>query len=115
LLVDVLGGRIIEEGRNDLLATESTFVALADGVIELGRPLEDGSPAMRDWQRHAPEDAYHALTWKVRDLDQAAAHLDALGIRAQARTSTAIVTDPADTLGVAWGFSSELVSGDPRR
>ncbi len=115
LFVDVLGGRIIGEGRNDLLATQSTFVALADGVIELGQPLADGSPAMRDWQRHAPEDAYHALTWKVRDLDRAAAHLGALGVRVQARTDTAIVTDPAATLGVAWGFSSELVPGDPRR
>jgi catechol 2,3-dioxygenase-like lactoylglutathione lyase family enzyme len=115
LFVEVLGGRIVEESRNDLLATQSTYVALADGLIELGQPLEDGSPAMQDWQRHAPDDAYHALTWKVRDLDQAAAHLDASGVRVQARTDTAIVTDPADTLGVAWGFSSELVSGDPRR
>jgi hypothetical protein len=96
------------------LATESTFVALADGVIELGQPLEEGSPAMFDWQQHAPDDAYHALTWKVRDLDQAAAHLEAAGVGVRARTDTAIVTDPADTLGVAWGFSSELVPGDPR-
>jgi catechol 2,3-dioxygenase-like lactoylglutathione lyase family enzyme len=115
LLVDVLGGRIIQEGRNDLMATQSTFVALADGVIELGRPLEEGSPAMRDWQSRAPDDAYHALTWKVRDVDQAASHLEASGVRVRARTDTAIVTDPADTLGVAWGFSSELVPGDPRR
>ena len=69
---------------------------------------------MQDWQAHAPDDAYHALTWKVRDLDQAASHLEASGIRIQAATDTAIVTDPGDGLGVAWGFSSELVSGDPR-
>jgi len=114
LLVKVLGGRIVHEGRNDLLATESTFVALADGVVELARPVEGGSPAMQDWQAHAPDDAYHALTWKVRDLDQAASHLEASGIRIQAATDTAIVTDPGVGLGVAWGFSSELVSGDPR-
>jgi catechol 2,3-dioxygenase-like lactoylglutathione lyase family enzyme len=115
LLVDVLGGRVVDEGRNDLLATQSTFVALADGVIELGQPLEEGSPAMRDWQKHAPADAYHALTWKVRDLDQVASHLEATGVSVRACTGTAIVTDPAETLGVAWGFSSELISGDPRR
>jgi hypothetical protein len=66
-------------------------------------------------QSHAPEDSYHALTWKVRDLDQAASHLEAAGVSVRARTATAIVTDPAETLGVAWGFSSELVPGDPRR
>ena len=115
LLVEVLGGRIVHEGRNDLWATQSTFVALADGVIELGQPLEQGSPAMQDWQTHAPEDAYHALTWKVRDLDRAASHLEASGVRIQARTDAAIVTDPASSLGVAWGFTSELVAGDPRR
>jgi catechol 2,3-dioxygenase-like lactoylglutathione lyase family enzyme len=115
LLVDVLGGRVVHEGRNDLLGTQSTFVALADGVIELGQPVEEGSPAMLDWRQHAPDDAYHALTWKVRDLDQAAAHLEAAGVGVRARTATAIVTDPAESLGVAWGFSSELVPGDPRR
>ena len=115
LLVDVLGGRVIEESRNDLLATQSTFVALADGVIEVGQPLEDGSPAMEDWQRHAPDDAYHALTWKVRDLDRAAAHLEASGVRVRSRSGTALITDPATSLGVAWGFSSELVPGDHRR
>ena len=115
LLVDVLGGRIVHEGRNDLLATDSTFVALADGVIELGRPLETGSPAMEDWQRHAPQDSYYALTWKVRDLAQAVSHLEAAGVSVDAPTRTAVVTHPAETLGVAWGFSSELLPGDPRR
>ena len=115
LLVEVLGGRVIHEGRNALLATESTFVALADGVIELGQPLDEGTPAMRDWQKHAPADAYHALTWKVRDLDQVASHLEASGVNVGGRTATALVTDPRETLGVAWGFSTELVPGDPRR
>lgn len=115
LLVEVLGGRVIHEGRNELLATQSTFIALADGVIELGQPLVDGSPAMLDWQGRAPDDCYHALTWKVRDLGQVADHLESLGVRVQARTDTAIVTDRRDSLGVAWGFSSELVPGDPRR
>lgn len=115
LFVDVLGGRIIEEARNDLLATESTYVALADGVIELAQPREEGSAAMDDWRRHAPDDAYHAITWQVRDLDQAVRHLEASGVSVYARTETAIVTNPAETLGVAWGFTAELVAGDPRR
>ena len=31
-----------------------------------------GTPAMEDWQRSAPRDAYHSLTWQVRDLGQVA-------------------------------------------
>jgi len=115
LLVDVLGGRVIDEGRNGLLGTDSTYVALADGIIEVGIPVDEGSPAMEDWHRHAPDDAYHALTWKVRDLDEAARHLEAVGVSVQARTATALVTDPAETLGVAWGFTADLLANDPRR
>src|SRR6185437_6051213 len=108
LLVDVLGGRVIHEGRNDVLATQSAYIALADGVLEVAEPLEAGSPAMGDWQRGAPQDTYSSLTWKVRDLDQVAQHLQRSGVRLRAHTDTMIVADPADSLGVPWGFSTAL-------
>jgi catechol 2,3-dioxygenase-like lactoylglutathione lyase family enzyme len=114
LLVDVLGGRIIHEGRNDVLATQSTYIALADGVLEVARPLVEGSPAMEEWRSGAPLDTYSSLTWKVRDLDQVADHLERAGIGLRTRTDTMIVSDPADSLGIPWGFSSELCPGDPR-
>ena len=114
LLVDVLGGRVIHEGHNDVLATQSTYIALADGVLEVAQPLEEGSPAMEDWRKDAPQDTYSSLTWKVRDLDQVADHLEAAKVGLRAHTDTMIVTDPADSLGVAWGFSTVLCPGDPR-
>jgi catechol 2,3-dioxygenase-like lactoylglutathione lyase family enzyme len=114
LAVDVLGGRVIHEGRNDVLSTQSTYVALADGVLEFARPLEDGSPAMEDWQKNAPEDTYHSLTWRVRDLAQVADRLKASGVGLRARTDAVIITNPEDSLGIPWGFTSELTPGDPR-
>jgi len=114
LLVDVLGGWVIHEGRNEVLATDSTYIALAEGVYELARPLEDDSPAMKDWQRSAPEDTYHALTWQVGDLDQVADHLKASGAGLRVHTDTVIVTEAADTLGVPWGFTTVLTPGDSR-
>lgn len=114
LLVDVLGGCIIHEGRNDVLATQSTYIALADGVLEVAQPLDEGSPTMGDWRRGAPQDTYTSLTWKVRDLDRVADHLVAAGVGFRAHTETMIVTDPASSLGVPWGFSTELCPGDPR-
>ena len=114
LLVDVLGGRIIHEGRNDVLATQSTYIALADGAVEVAQPLDEGSPAMEDWLRGAPQDTYSSLTWKVRDLDQVADHLERSGVGLRAHTDTMIVTDPADSLGIPWGFSTALCPGDPR-
>jgi catechol 2,3-dioxygenase-like lactoylglutathione lyase family enzyme len=114
LLVDVLGGRVIHEARRDVLATQSTYVALADGVIEVARPLEDGSPSMEDWQRNAPLDTYSSLTWKVGDLDRVVDRLKAAGVGLRLQTESLVVTDPADSLGVAWGFTTVLCPGDPR-
>jgi catechol 2,3-dioxygenase-like lactoylglutathione lyase family enzyme len=114
LLVEVLGGRIIHQGGNDVLATQSTYIALADGVLELAQPLKEGTPAMDDWQRQAPDDTYHSLTWQVRDLDQVADHLKASGVGLLAQTDSMIVTDPADSIGIPWGFTTVLTPGDPR-
>jgi len=114
LLVDVLGGAVVHETRNEALATLSTYVALADGVVEIGQPLEDGSPAMDDMLRQSPGDAYHSIAWKVRDLDQVADRLAATGVGVRVRTDTTIVAEAADAIGVAWAFTTALVPGDPR-
>lgn len=114
LLVDVLGGRVVHQGRNDVLATQSRYIALADGVLELAQPLEEGSPAMEEWRRGAPLDKYSSLTWKVGDLDRVTDHLKGAGVGLRAQTDTMIVTNPADSLGIPWGFSSVLTPGDPR-
>ncbi len=114
LLVDVLGGRVIHEGRNDVLATQSTYITLADGVLELAQPLEADSPAMEASVAAAPLDMYSSLTWKVGDLDQVADHLKAAGVGLRAQTDTMIVTDPAASLGIPWGFTTRLCPGDPR-
>ena len=97
-----------------MLATDSAYVWLAGGVYELAQPLEVGSAAMEDWQRCAPQDAYHSLTWQVRDLGQVADHLKASGVALRAYTDTQIVTDAADGLGIPWGFTTVLTPGDPR-
>lgn len=114
LLVDVLGGQITYRGRNELLETQSTYIALADGVVELARPVDEGSAAMQTWRKRAPHDTYYSLAWKVRDLDAVGHHLKVSGVGLQARTPTALLTDPADSIGVAWGFTSALSPGDAR-
>lgn len=113
-LVDVLHGRVIHEGRNPLLETESSYIALADAVVELAEPLGEGSPAAQVARRNAPRDTYWSLTWKVKDLDQVAKQLEAAEVRTEVRSDTTIIANPADGLGVAWGFSAVLVEGDPR-
>ncbi|ROO87431.1 hypothetical protein EDD29_5039 [Actinocorallia herbida] len=108
LLVDVLGGEVVRTGRDDLRRVSGPYVPLADAVFHLAAPDPGTAPAP------GPLDAYHAITWKVADLDRAARHLDAEGVRIAHRSDTALVTDAATSLGVPWGFTTESMESDPR-
>lgn len=113
LLVDALGGQVIDQGRNAALQSESTFVALADAVFEFATP-DKGTPAFAALSAQAPHDAYYALTWKVSDLARVERHLAAIGARIQSRTDDTLIVDPADGHGVPWGFTTRLRGGDTR-
>jgi hypothetical protein len=113
LVVDVLGGAIVHEGRDEARNTFGLYVSLADSIIEYA-VAPDGSMAHNDWLTTKPHDTYHAITWKVADLDQARHHLEACGVRILTSTDDTIVTDPTTSLGVPWGFTTTLKPGDPR-
>ena len=110
---DVLGGRIIHQGRNELLGAQSTYVHLAGSTIEFAIP-ERGTAAYQDWSGRSPHDTYHAITWKVADLKRAERHLRAQGVLIQSRSNETIITDPDTSLGIPWGFTSRWMPGDPR-
>jgi len=114
LVKDVLGGVIIHEGRNPILETDSTYVALGDGVLEYAVPLP-GSRYHSTWQERAPLDTYFSLTWLVQDLERAASHLESAGVRIAQRTRECVVADPDTALGIPWGFTTSCVPGDPRK
>lgn len=57
---------------------------------------------------------YHALTWKVLDLDKVAERLEAQHVRIIARDASMIVVHPKDGIGIPWGFVSATVPGDER-
>jgi hypothetical protein len=113
VVVDVLGGNVIHEGRDELRGTTGTYVHLADAVLEYAVP-DAGTAAHADWAPDDPNDTYHALTWKVVDLERAERHLEAEQVRILARSSDTIITDPATSLGIPWGFTTALIPGDPR-
>jgi catechol 2,3-dioxygenase-like lactoylglutathione lyase family enzyme len=113
LVVDLLGGKIIHEGENELLQTRSTFVALGDGVFEYAVPSSN-SASMASALADAPDDLYYSLAWKVQDLERAQAHLLRQGVRTMMSDDQTIITDPATSLGVPWTFTATLTPGDPR-
>jgi hypothetical protein len=113
LFVNVLGGRVIHSARNETRETSSTYVQLADAAFEFAVP-DEGSSAFDDWQQSAPNDCYHAITFKVSDLDKVRRHLAAVGVKARSDTETLVITDPKTSMGVPWGFTSETIPGDDR-
>jgi catechol 2,3-dioxygenase-like lactoylglutathione lyase family enzyme len=113
VLVNVLGGEILGQGRNETLGASSTYVRIGDATLEFATP-DEGTPAYQDWAGDAPNDTYHAITWKVADLARAEAHLESHGVRISRRTGDGLVTDSSTSLGIPWGFTESLVPGDPR-
>ncbi|SFB01433.1 hypothetical protein SAMN04515620_11282 [Collimonas sp. OK607] len=111
--VDALGGTVVHQGRNELLGTASIFVTVADVLLEYAVP-DPGTPAHADLVKHAPNDSYYAITWKVSDLDRVERHLATLGVGIRERSEQTIVTRPDSSHGIPWGFTTALQPGDPR-
>lgn len=113
LVVDVLGGNIVHEGRDELRGTTGAYVDLAGSILEYAVP-DVGTRAYSDWAKDDPNDTYHSITWKVADLERAERHLHSRGVGIEMRSADTIVTDPDTSLGIPWGFTSKLTPGDPR-
>lgn len=113
LVVDVLGGTVVHDGHDEIRGVTGSYVHLADSVLQYAVP-DEGSAAAADFAAHGPNDVYHAITWKVADIDRVERHLNAQGVGIVTRTDDTIVADPATSLGVPWGFTTTPVPGDPR-
>jgi hypothetical protein len=78
--------------------TRSSFVSLSDEVLlEVAEPQEPDSRAARDL---ASGGTFHAVTFRVADLDRAAAHVASKGIRTERPAPGHVVLDPDDAHGV---------------
>jgi len=114
LIVDVLGGRVVRTERNELIGTESHYVLLAGDILEYAVPLDAGSTSGQALARRSPLDLYYSITWQVLDLERVRAHLAACGVRTLVEDDRTILTDPADSIGVPFGFTTELACADVR-
>ncbi|HEY3941690.1 MAG TPA: VOC family protein [Acidimicrobiales bacterium] len=107
-LVDVLGGTVVRRSLVEAYGTRSTFVSLSDAVVvEVAVPEVGDCAAAEDL---AAGGAFHAVTFRVTDLDRALAHLEANGIRTHRPAPGHIALDPGDTLGVQLRFTDRAVA-----
>ena len=112
-LVDVCGGRVFAEDQDDELGTRSTWVVLGTEatVVEIAVPLKEG-PRKRDLEKVG--NTAHSLTFMVRDLERAGTYLRSKGLAFEIESDRLIVTDPATSIGLRFGFTERFHRGDPR-
>jgi hypothetical protein len=113
-LVTVCKGRIFATADNDALGTRSTWVSVSDEptVFEIAVPLRDG-PCRKDLEKVG--NTVHAVTFKVRDLARAVAHLKKSDVVFEVETPELAVTDPKTSCGLRFGFIEAFHPQDPRR
>ncbi|HUO48316.1 MAG TPA: VOC family protein [Acidimicrobiales bacterium] len=113
VFVEALGCEPIHSGSSPVTGTESVYVAVGpESVVEIAVPTDPASLAAQDFGRFG--ESCHAVGWEVRDLEVAAAHLKECGVGIVARDDETLVTDPADTFGAVFRFTTWRVPGDPR-
>ena len=106
--VDTLGGEVIHQGFVAAYRTQSTFVSLSrDITIEVAEPTGSDSDASRDLGRRAP---FHAVTFRVADLRRAVEHLEANGVRTEARGAGHVALRREDCLGVNFRLTDRSVT-----
>jgi catechol 2,3-dioxygenase-like lactoylglutathione lyase family enzyme len=113
-LIGILKGKIIHQGRNELLETDSTYISLGDDVYEIAVPVRAGSIAAKDVTWNAPFDTYHAITFRTADLAKVRQHLKAKNIPLLLQDEHTVVTDPKHTIGMPFGFTDRKLPGDLR-
>lgn len=96
--VDALRGTVLREGVATPYGTTSNFVRLSDEVtMEVAQPTGTDSRAAADLEVGG---TFHAVTFRVADLDRAAAHVESKGVRTERPAPGHVVLDPADSFGV---------------
>jgi catechol 2,3-dioxygenase-like lactoylglutathione lyase family enzyme len=107
---DVLGGTLVHEDPDSPGGTASRFVRVgAETVVELARPTAPGTRAAADLEANG--EIVHALTFRVRDLDRAAAHAARRSVGVAERRDDTLVLDPADTFGAPIALTTRRLPG----
>jgi catechol 2,3-dioxygenase-like lactoylglutathione lyase family enzyme len=101
LYVDVLGGRIVDEGHDESFDSDYVTIAYAKSNLRFATP-RNGSIADINGAI-AKSDRYAGISFEIEDLEKAAAHLEAQRVPFE-RAKEGLFTDAAQTLGIRWGF-----------
>lgn len=111
IYVDVLGGTLLHEGDSTLTGTSDIHVLLGDTVVQLSKPVANGTLASADMEANG--EIHHAAAFKVSDLDKAEAYLSSKGVKTLVRDEDTILSDPKTTHGALFRWTTWDVPGGP--
>lgn len=95
---DVLGCEVVHDDPSTPAGTASRFFRVgSETVVELAQPLRNDGRAAEDLAANG--EIVHGLTFRVADLDRAAAHVADQAVGVAERRDDTLVLDPADTFG----------------
>jgi hypothetical protein len=101
--VESMHGKALHESDTPW-GTHSSFVQVGPyTVIEVAGPIEPSSRAGADLSKNGQ--IVHAMTFQVRDLAKAAAHLEGCGLRLERPADGHLGIDPADAHGLVVRFT----------
>ncbi len=84
-----------------------------ESVVELAEPKSPDSRLGRDLADHG--ELPHAVTFKVRDLDAAVAHVGAAGMAILQRDKETAMVNPTDLSNAIVSFTTRALPNDPRQ
>jgi catechol 2,3-dioxygenase-like lactoylglutathione lyase family enzyme len=109
----VLGCEVVHEDPSTPAGTVSRFLLLGtETLVELAQPLRSDTRAAADLAANG--EIVHAVTFSVRDLDQAAAYVADQAIGVVEHGDETLVLDPTDTFGAVVALTTWRLPNDPR-
>ncbi|MBD1588379.1 FAD-dependent oxidoreductase [Pseudomonas sp. C2L12B] len=105
LYTEILEGEPIATSVDPVTGAQSTYIRLADTLLEFVTPVADTAL----WARVAQgEDYYLGLTYLVNDTQAVGAHLDSVGVQYDTGRDGEVIIPPAAGFGVQWRFVQSL-------
>jgi catechol 2,3-dioxygenase-like lactoylglutathione lyase family enzyme len=110
---DVLDGKSLDEQPSTVGDADSAFVLVGeDTVLELAQPRDPSSVIARELDTVGQ--CVTTVTFRVRDLDQAAVHLTQAQAPVVSVAEHQVVLDRTRTWGAEYRFTDQSLAGDPR-
>jgi hypothetical protein len=109
--VDKMQALPLSEGTDATDGSRYALVQLGDSLLRLAQPADEESAL----GRHVAQwgNMIYAITFKVRDLDEAEQWLRKKNVRSSRPGAGLLAADPEDCFGAPYFFTTETIRNDP--